>query len=125
RPDAPARRRQAVHSERPGEDPTALERKRPMPDDWFLLLAVVLATWRLAHLVAHEDGPFDVIVSMRRIAGSGMLGRLMNCPYCLSLWFAAPFAWWMADAWRAGITLWLAISGGACLLERRFTPQDH
>jgi hypothetical protein len=96
-----------------------------MRDDWFQLLAVVLAAWRLAHLVAHEDGPFDVIVSLRRFAGSRMLGRLMDCPYCLSLWTAAPFAWWMADTWRTGVALWLAISGGACLLERGFAARDE
>ena len=64
---------------------------------WFALVVAVLATWRLAHLVAHEDGPFDVVVAARRAAGAGVLGRLMDCPYCLSLW--------------------LAISGGACLVE--------
>jgi hypothetical protein len=46
----------------------------------------------------------------------------MDCPYCLSLWTAVPFAVWRADTWPAGITLWLAISGGVCLLERRFAP---
>jgi len=96
-----------------------------MHDDWLRFLAVVLACWRVAHLVAHEDGPFDVIVALRRAAGSGMLGRLMDCPYCLSLWIAAPFAGWLADTWPAGIALWLAISGGACLLERRFAAHDH
>jgi hypothetical protein len=47
-----------------------------MHDDWLQFLAVVLATWRLAHLVAHEDGPFEMIVWLRRSAGSGVLGRL-------------------------------------------------
>jgi len=96
-----------------------------MHDEWLQFLAVVLAAWRLAHLVAHEDGPFDIVVAMRRAAGSGVLGRLMDCPYCLSLWTAAPFAVWVADTWPAGITLWLAISGGACLLERTFAPRNH
>jgi hypothetical protein len=78
----------------------------------------MLATWRVTHLVAHEDGPFDVIVALRKAAGPGLWGRLMDCPYCLSLWVAAPLAWWMAGDLAGGLALWLAISGGACLLER-------
>jgi hypothetical protein len=96
----------------------------PVPHEWFQLLAAVLAAWRLAHLVAHEDGPFDIIARARRSAGSGMLGRLMDCPYCLSLWTAAPFAAWMSThAWPSGIVHWLAISGGACLIERGFAAR--
>lgn len=85
---------------------------------WFLFVIAVFAAWRLAHLVAHEDGPFDAVVALRRFAGSGVFGRLMDCPYCLSLWTAAPFAWYIADALAFGVMLWLAISGGACVLER-------
>ena len=89
-----------------------------MHSPWFHLVIATLAAWRVAHLVAHEDGPFDVIVRLRRFAGSGTLGRLMDCPYCLSLWTAAPLAWWAADGLASGVVLWLAISGGACVLER-------
>jgi hypothetical protein len=89
-----------------------------MHNPWFQLVVAVLAVWRVAHLVVHEDGPFDVIVSMRRHVGSGGFGRLMDCPYCLTLWAAALPAWWIADEFTSGILLWLAISGGACVLER-------
>lgn len=85
--------------------------------NWFQFSVSILATWRLCHLVASEDGPFDAIVALRRLAGTGLWGRLMDCPYCLSLWFAAPFAAWMAVGVRDGIVLWLAISGGSCLME--------
>lgn len=87
---------------------------------WFRLTLCVLATWRLSHLVAHEDGPFDVIVRLRARAGSGMLGRLMDCPYCLSLWIAAPAAFLLADRLADGCVAWLAISGGSSLLEKLF-----
>lgn len=96
----------------------------PLPSPWFQFAIAVLAAWRLAHLVAHEDGPFDAVVALRRFAGSGVFGRLMDCPYCLSLWAAAPFAWYMADALAPGLTLWLAISGGACLLEHAVAARD-
>ncbi|HEX6745797.1 MAG TPA: DUF1360 domain-containing protein [Longimicrobium sp.] len=78
----------------------------------------VLCVWRVTHLLAAEDGPWDAVARLRRAAGHGMLGRLMDCFYCLSLWVAAPVAALLADGWRAGVPLWLALSGGAILLER-------
>ena len=85
---------------------------------WFRLTVAVLATWRVAHLVAREDGPFDVIVRLRLRAGAGVVGRLMDCPYCLGLWIAVPFAFSLARTPLAWCAAWLAISGGASLLER-------
>ncbi len=82
------------------------------------LLVAVLATWRLSHLVAHEDGPFDLVAKVRHAADFSVWGRLMDCPYCLNLWFAAPFAVWLASNWIDGLALWPAISGGACLIEQ-------
>ena len=95
-----------------------------MPDwsPWFRLTIAVLATWRVAHLIAHEDGPFDMIVRLRARAGAGVLGQLMDCPYCLSLWVAAPFALFLADTTPAWCAACLAISGGASLIESAF---DH
>jgi hypothetical protein len=85
---------------------------------WFDLGVAVLATWRLCHLIAHEDGPFDAIVRLRVAAGQGQFGHLLDCPYCLSLWLAAPFAALIATGWLQSGMLWLAISGGACLIEQ-------
>ena len=85
---------------------------------WFRLIIAVLATWRIAHLIAKEDGPFDLIVRVRTLVGNGMFGRLMDCPYCLSLWFSAPAAYQLTSSPIAWIFAWLAISGGSCLLER-------
>lgn len=41
----------------------------------------------------------------------------MDCPYCLSLWFALPFAIWLATDAAQGAVLWLGLSGGACAIE--------
>lgn len=84
---------------------------------WFCFLVAVLATWRLARLVAREDGPFEIVVKLRRRAADGFAGQLMDCPYCLSLWLAAPFAFALADTALAWLAAWLAISGGASLIE--------
>jgi hypothetical protein len=77
-----------------------------------------LATWRVTHLLAEEDGPADVIVRLRRRAGGGRLGELMDCFYCLSIWVAAPATLAVARRPRDAPLAWLALSGAACLLER-------
>ncbi len=99
-----------------------------MDDPWLQAVVAVLAVWRLGHLVAHEDGPWDAVVRLRQAAGDGFWGRWMDCPYCQSLWWAAPAATWLALHWHwplpAGLALWLAVSGGACLIEK-LTTKDQ
>ena len=85
---------------------------------WARLVLAVLATWRLTHLMAREDGPADLIARLRARLGAGWLGHLMDCFDCASLWVAAPMAWWLATTLGDGIVLWLALSGAVCLLER-------
>jgi hypothetical protein len=78
----------------------------------------MLATWRLTHLLWAEDGPLDALAHLRRAAGGGALGRLLDCFYCTSLWVALPLAALLAGHWLQGLLGWLGLSGGACLLER-------
>jgi hypothetical protein len=78
----------------------------------------VLATWRVTHLLAEEDGPGDLVVRLRARAGDGWQGRLMDCFHCLSVWTAMPFALAVARRRRDAPVAVLALSGAACLLER-------
>jgi hypothetical protein len=78
----------------------------------------VLATWRVTHLLASEDGPADLIVRLRALLGQSLAGQLMDCFLCLSLWIAAPAALFVARRPMEWCFCWLALSGGACLLER-------
>src|ERR1044071_3589340 len=82
------------------------------------LLLGALCVWRVTHLLSAEDGPGDLLVRLRRSAGNGFWGRLLDCFYCSSLWVAVPFALLLAEGWREGLLSWLAFSAGAILLER-------
>jgi len=84
---------------------------------WNFIVAV-LATWRVTHLLASEDGPADLIVRLRARLGNGLLGNLMDCFYCLSLWIAAPAALFVTRKPLDWLMTWLALSGAACLLDR-------
>ena len=77
-----------------------------------------LATWRLSHLLAEEDGPADLVVRLRVRLGTSQLGELMDCFACTSIWVAAPLAATVTRRTRDVPLVWLALSGAACLLER-------
>jgi hypothetical protein len=82
------------------------------------LVLAVLAIWRVTHLLANEDGPADIIFRLRSRLGHGLVARLMDCFNCLSLWVAAPVAFLLSSRPLMWAISWLALSGGACLLER-------
>jgi hypothetical protein len=82
------------------------------------ILLAVLATWRVTHLLASEDGPADLIARFRARLGRGPAGKLMDCFNCLSLWIAAPAALFVSRKPLDWLFTWLALSGAACLLER-------
>jgi len=85
---------------------------------FFRFMLAVLATWRVTHLLASEDGPADIIVRFRARLGQSMFGKMLDCFNCLSLWIAAPAALFVSRTWLEWLLAWLATSGAACLLER-------
>ena len=85
---------------------------------FYWLVLGVLGVWRVTHLLNAEDGPWDLLVRLRRRAGNGFWGSLLDCSYCLSLWLAVPFALLLGAGWKERLLLWLALSVAACLLER-------
>ncbi|HEY0760978.1 MAG TPA: DUF1360 domain-containing protein [Pyrinomonadaceae bacterium] len=89
------------------------------------LLVAILAVWRITHLFSSEDGPADIFLRLRRLAGKSFFGQLLDCFYCLSLWFAAPVGWLLGETWLARVFIWLAVSGGAILLERITARNDN
>src|ERR1700730_6117297 len=78
----------------------------------------VLTVWRITHLLQAEDGPWDVVVRLRRSAGDGFWGKLLDCFYCLSLWIAVPLGFLLGETWWDRALLWSSLSAGASLLER-------
>lgn len=93
-----------------------------MGEPWFHLMLAALATWRIATLLAHDDGPWDATLRLRRALGDGQFGRMLDCFRCVSLWVAAPLAFAVGRSPLEWLLAWLALSGAACLLERLGGP---
>lgn len=85
---------------------------------FYRLILGVLAVWRITHLLNAEDGPWDLLFKLRRLAGDGVFGSLLDCFYCLTLWLAAPLAYLLGAGWKHRLLLWPALSGGAILLQK-------
>ena len=86
------------------------------------------AVFRLAELIAVDDGPGDVLLTMRAKLGAydldddgrpaTSIGRGIICPWCIGIWLSALAAMAIAPRdWQMGLW-WLAIAGGAAFLQR-------
>src|SRR5258708_2816418 len=89
------------------------------------LILGILSVWRVTHLLYGEDGPRDVVVRLRRLAGRAFLGQLLGWFYWLSVWIALPFALWLGRGWQERLLLVTALSAGAIVLERLTSPELH
>jgi hypothetical protein len=90
--------------------------------DWSRFALVALASWRVTHLLAREDGPADIVYRLRARLGASALGGLMDCFACLSIWVCAPASVLVTRRPADAALTWLALSGTICLLETAFPP---
>lgn len=103
-----------------------MERMKPVH-----LLLLILATWRLSHLLSKEDGPYDIATRIRYWAGvrydknsseypETELGKLVMCMYCNSVWIGMGLV--ALYALSPKLTLLLSapfsLSGGSLLINR-------
>jgi Protein of unknown function (DUF1360) len=79
---------------------------------------LVIIVWRLTHLISMEDGPFDIIIKLRKRAGNSFFGKLMDCFYCLSIWIGIAAGLYVTHQWEQVLLLCLYYSGAAILLEK-------
>lgn len=83
---------------------------------FLMVLLAILATYRLAHMVAYEDGPFDILLSLRTWvalrSADTWIDRGLNCPLCSSFWLA-----WGIVLLPSVILLALGVAGGVLVLH--------
>ena len=85
---------------------------------WLYFALAVLAVYRVAHMAAREDGPFDVFARLRERAGQKTwVGRGLHCVLCISFWLSLPAAFLTGLPW---FLAWLGIAGGVLVLHKIF-----
>lgn len=96
----------------------------------YLILA--LATWRISSLLVNEDGPADIFVHLRALAGvrydgetfqqsaSNVVAEAFTCIWCTSVWVGLILM--IAFTFAPQPTLWtataLALSAGVILIDK-------
>lgn len=70
-----------------------------------------LATWRLAHMLRYEAGPWDCLIELRECFGDSVIGKMLDCLGCLSIWLS--LVWFTPLALR----ILLGLSAVAMFLE--------
>lgn len=88
----------------------------------FRFVIAALATWRISFLLAREDGPWQILLRLRKAGGEGNFGRLLRCVKCTSLWVAVPLAFFVGGTWTELAVVWLALSGVASLIDEATRP---
>jgi hypothetical protein len=88
--------------------------------NWFDLLIIALAAWRLAYLLTKESAPFNL---MGRFRTRYPLGGLLTCIYCASVWTAL-LCMGLYLTPLAPVVWIFAISGGALMLAS-WTGANH
>lgn len=103
----------------------------------WMFVILSLALYRLTRLVVYDDGPFDVFLTIRILAGaydrgkngrpSSLSGRMISCPHCVDFWLSfppaavltaavVPVGWPVSIVIAVQLVMWLAVAGGQSLL---------
>lgn len=86
------------------------------------LLLSVFGVYRVARMVALEEGPFAIFHSIREKIDSYQktwVGRGLNCPLCCGFWLALLPAWYLTGFSSVDwfILVWLGIAGAQTYLQ--------
>ncbi len=85
--------------------------------DGVTLILLTIAIYRIAYLLAIEEGPFSVLATLRdRIDPNQAtwLGRGVRCVACVSFWLALGAALLISGS----ILDWLSMAGGALVIHK-------
>lgn len=92
-----------------------------------ILILAILATYRLAQLIAFDDGPFDLIARFREFLGRNAyrglwvktLADMINCPFCLGIWISLfiTLSIRQYSSFLEFFLQWIGIAGGQAFLQ--------
>lgn len=91
---------------------------------WFTALVAILASYRVAHAIAREEGPFSVFANLRGRLDPNQatwLGRGITCAACVSVWTSLVVVLmilYLPEALTIPLMFWLGVAGGALILNK-------
>lgn len=92
---------------------------------WLEFVIGCLATYRVALLIAKEEGPAEFARKAREAVPQGWIKRGFSCQWCQSFWWGMAVALFFAVtdriAWVDFPICWLAFSAGGIVINQQFT----
>lgn len=86
---------------------------------WLWVVIAILATLRVSHLIAIDEGPFGAFQRLRYLIGQRTwIGRGFHCSLCVGFWLAILPALVLARTPVEFGLLWFGIAGGALLIHK-------
>ncbi len=94
--------------------------------EWVAFTIAAFAVYRLARMLAVEEGPFDLFTKWRdwvySKTGNGWVNDGVHCPLCIGFYLAliagAILAYALQWNWLTVIPLWFAIAGASTFLYK-------
>jgi hypothetical protein len=90
----------------------------------FMFIVVLMAAYRLAHMIAREEGPFSMFASLRGRIDSNQatwIGRGLNCAACISVWtslIVVLAVLYLPAEIVTPLVFWLAVACGGLILNK-------
>lgn len=91
---------------------------------YFKFILAVLAVYRLCHMLAVEDGPFDIFFRVReavqnKFGPAHWVSRGFNCPLCMSFWVSlvTNILIFPGADFVTFCLYWLALTGGVSVIH--------
>ena len=90
-------------------------------DFLMLFLLACLASYRIARMLAREEGPFGLFTALQGLGATQRTWwqRGLQCPLCIGFWVAplVVLLVWGPLPWAIFVLRWLAVAGGAAWLQ--------
>lgn len=89
--------------------------------DWLSFLLAVFATYRVAMMLALEEGPLGIFDTLRLRLDPEQktwLGRGVNCPLCIGFWVSLAVSVVLSpwSGWQSLLLDWLGVAGAMAAL---------
>lgn len=88
-----------------------------------MLAVAALVNYRVARMIALEEGPFGIFAKVRALLGGELqqhwLGRGVNCPLCIGFWTALLVEILILGYFE--VWSWLAVAGLQTVLQEMET----
>ena len=94
------------------------------PENWIWFVFCALAGWRLAVLFSYEEGPFNILVHVRRLLVTLGLKRIVGCFHCAALWISIAVVLCVYRVQYSSVLMVLSLAGFISVLHSWTTPPE-